>query len=440
MIDSFLLVFLLVGLPYVAVLGCIAGSIWRFRSARFSYSALSSQFLEDKSLVLGSLPWHLGIFVVLAGHAVAFLIPRVWAGLVSNPGFLWTVEAIGLAASVLALIGLTTLLVRRLTSGRVQAVTTPIDLTVLALLLAQVVLGILVAVQHSFGAAWATGTVSPYLWSLATLRPNPALVSDLPPLVQAHMALAWVLVLLIPFSRLVHIFSIPIAYLWRAPQLVVWANPRRFQGVEAAVLVPARRYFLRGVAAISVGGALLAAGTAGTFGRFFFGPRPSEKEQTKLDQEKLTRLRQTQREKELTLERARQRYIKIAKVKDLDTKKGRYFIDYEMRAALAFLGDDGLPLFISAKCTHLGCTVASDLDAQGRVLCPCHVSYFDIKTGMPNAGAPAKDPLPHIAWVLMDAKGDVVMRRGADGRTHGDLAPDQAALCDVYIAKREESV
>ncbi len=436
--ESQLLVFLLVGLPYVAVLGCIAGSIWRYRTSRYSYSALSSQFLEDKTLILGSMPWHLGIFTVLAGHAVAFLIPRVWAGFVSNQTFLLTVEAIGLGASGLALVGLGTLLVRRLTNGRVQAVTTSTDIAVLALLLAQVVLGILVAVHHSFGSVWATGTIAPYLWSLATLRPNPELVRDLPPLVQGHMALAWLLILVVPFSRLVHVFSIPIAYLWRAPQIVVWSNPRRFQGVEA-VLIPARRYFLRGAAAVSVGGALLAAGTAGTFGRFFFGPRPSEKEQTKLDEQKLARLRQTQRQKELSVERSQKRYIRIAKVKELDAKKGRYFIDYEMRAALAFLGEDGLPLLISAKCTHLGCTVGSDLDASGRILCPCHVSYFDVKTGAPNQGAPAKDPLPHIAWVMMDEKGDVVASRGADGRTHGTVDPAKSALCDVYIAKREES-
>ncbi|MBL8861193.1 MAG: respiratory nitrate reductase subunit gamma [Planctomycetes bacterium] len=433
--------FLLLGLPYVAILGCIAGSIWRFRTRRFSYSALSSQFLEDKSLVLGSMPWHLGIFVVLAGHAAALLFPRVWAGLVASPTFLLSVEAIGLAASALAFVGLSVLLVRRLTNGRVQAVTSVVDLVVLAIFLAQIVLGVLIAVIHPYGAAWSTGTLAPYLWSLLTLRPDASLVIDLPPLVQAHLALAWGIVLLVPFSRLVHVFSVPLAYLWRAPQVVVWSNPRRWSSsVAAATVLPARRLFLRGAAALSVGGALLAAGTAETLGRFFFGPRLSEEQQARLDARKLERLRQTQREKELAVERAAQRYIRIATLSELDARKGRYFIDYEMRPALAFLGEDGLPLLISAKCTHLGCTVASELDAQGRVLCPCHVSFFDIKTGMPNAGAPAKEPLPHLAWVLMDDTQQVVASRGADGRDYGRVDPERAASLSVYIAKREERV
>ena len=129
----------------------------------------------------------------------------------------------------------------------------------------------------------------------------------------------------------------------------------------------------------------------------------------------------------------------MAKLRDLDPKKGRYFIDYQMRAALAFRGDDGLPLLISAKCTHLGCTVASELDNQGRILCPCHVSYFDVKPGRPNSGAPAKDPLPHIAWVLMDSNGTIVAGRGADGATHGKVDPAAAQAFDVCITKREES-
>jgi Rieske Fe-S protein len=71
-------------------------------------------------------------------------------------------------------------------------------------------------------------------------------------------------------------------------------------------------------------------------------------------------------------------------------------------------------------------------------LCPCHVSYFDVKTGQPNAGAPAKDPLPHIAWVLMDPNGTIVAGRGADGATHGTVDPASAQGFDVYITKREE--
>ncbi len=431
--------FLLVGLPYAAVLVCVLGSIWRFRSKRFSYSALSSQFLEDRQLLWGSGPWHVGIFVVLAGHAVAFLVPSVWASLVSNRTVLIGVEVLGLGAAILAILGLVILTLRRLRNGRVQAVTTTVDLVVLGILLVQVVLGLLTAVTHRWGASWSTGTASPYLWSLATLRPDPALVADLPAVVQAHMALAWVILLLVPFSRLVHLFSLPVLYVFRAPLVVVWANPRRFERATAFVeRIEARRYFLRATAGLAAGGALLAAGTFDQFVHFFFGPRMSEKQSADLMEKKLARLEQNAAQKKLELERTRQAYIRVAKVSELSPKKGRYFVDYEMRPALAFQGQDGLPVLRSAKCTHLGCTVGSDVDAQGRILCPCHVSYFDVGTGRPNPGAPAKDPLPAIGWVLMDADLNIVASRSPDGAVHGAPDPSQLQDLDVYIAKAPE--
>ena len=117
---------------------------------------------------------------------------------------------------------------------------------------------------------------------------------------------------------------------------------------------------------------------------------------------------------------------------------GKYFIDYKMQPALAFKGKDGLPLLLSAKCTHLGCTVGNKVDAQGKILCPCHVSYFDIETGKPNEGAPAKDPLPLIGWVLMDERGNILVNRNNKGIITGSLSEDQGARAKVYIAKNQE--
>ena len=115
----------------------------------------------------------------------------------------------------------------------------------------------------------------------------------------------------------------------------------------------------------------------------------------------------------LQLERMRRSYIYVARLGDLSRDQGYYFIDYHMRPALAFRTTEGLPHLISAKCTHLGCTVAKDVDAEGRILCPCHVSYFDLRSGAPQAGSPAKEPLPTLAWVLREPGGGLVAGRVA---------------------------
>ncbi|HMA91931.1 MAG TPA: respiratory nitrate reductase subunit gamma, partial [Polyangiaceae bacterium] len=149
---------LYVGLPYVAIVLFIGGTAWRYAAQRYSISSLSSQFLEDRWLGVGSLPWHLGILVVLAGHLVAFAFPTVWRSVLSVPVFLHTVEIVGLAAAVACALGIGTLLVRRVLRGRLQPVTTWLDYLVLVLLLAEVSLGILTATAHRWGALWSTGT------------------------------------------------------------------------------------------------------------------------------------------------------------------------------------------------------------------------------------------------------------------------------------------
>lgn len=63
-------------LPYAVFLFFFLGTIFRYRTEAFTYSSLSTQFLENRSHFWGSVPLHFGVLAVLAGHIVAFLIPR----------------------------------------------------------------------------------------------------------------------------------------------------------------------------------------------------------------------------------------------------------------------------------------------------------------------------------------------------------------------------
>ena len=432
MVDAFILV----GLPYLAIAVGITGSVWRLRNDRYSASARSSQFMENRALLWGSAPWHIGIILILAGHALALLWPGLWSALLSPPGVLEVVEGTGMALSLLCLAGLGVLLARRITSARVQAVTTTMDLVVAGLLFVQVLLGLLTAVHLRHGAAWSTGTVAPYFWSLITLRPDMSYVADFPALFKLHLAGAWLLLMLLPFTRLIHILSVPIGYLWRAPQIVIWNNPRRRQqAVDAHITAESRREFFKGFAGLTVAAGLLSLGVLEKLFNYFKGPQPDAQAEADLLAKKLRRLQQTAEERELELERQRQKMILVARYSELVENKGHYFIDYQMNPGLAFKGKDGLPIVLSAKCTHLGCTVGSQVDEQGRILCPCHVSYFDIATGNPNPGAPAKSPLPRISWALVDPSGKVLLSRKAGGPLVGQADPAMLAQCALYITK-----
>lgn len=436
MVDAFLFV----GLPYLAIVICAAGCVWRSRYDRFSMSARSSQFLEDGRLLFGSLPWHVGIIIILVGHLIVALVPRVWAGLMSVPIVLFGVEALGVACSVLAITGLATLIVRRITDARVQAVTTTMDLVVVVLLMAQIVIGLLSSITFRYGAAWSVGTVVPYVWGIFTLRPEMAYVTGFPMLFKLHIIGAWLLIALVPFTRLMHVLAVPLGYIFRAPQLVLWNNPRRRrEAVDATIRAESRRDFIKGAVGIAGASGLLALGVSEKVVTYFKGPDPDPEAESALLQKKLERLQQTAEERQLELERQRTEMIFVARYPELDATKGKYFIDYAMAPGLAFKGKDGMPLLISAKCTHLGCTVGSQVNAEGQIMCPCHVSYFNIVTGDPNPGAPAKLPLPHLAWALVDPSGNIVASGRPGAPVEGAVSPEILPQCSLYITKPRRS-
>jgi nitrate reductase gamma subunit len=433
--------FLFIGLPYIALVVMVAGSIYRYRTQRFSYSSLSSQFLESSHLRWGSMALHVGILILVIGHLVPFLVPGLWQALTANYTFLITVEVIGVIAAFLALVGLFVLVFRRAVSARVSAVTSTADFLVLLLLIAQILVGISVATGARWGAAWSTHTTTPYLWSLLTLQPRPDYVVGLPPTVKLHLVLAWAIFFLLPFTRLVHMFSLPLEYLWRPPQKVVWVTRKPLLAVTETVsyALESRRYFLRGAVASAGAIFLLSLGVLGKLGQFFRGPAMAAEQEAELLQKKLERLELAAGERALEIERIQKPYIFVANLAELSDQDGKYFTDYQMRPALAFKDENGLPLLISAKCTHLGCTVASTIN-NGRILCPCHVSWFDVKTGKPDPGAPAKIPLPHIGWVLMDPAGNTVASQSAAGVLQGTVDVAQAGSYSVYIAKQFEEM
>jgi nitrate reductase gamma subunit len=432
MVDAFLFI----GLPYIAILAAVVAGWWRWRKNGFTMTSRSSQFLEDRQLLWGSAPWHIGILVVLLGHIVAGCLPQVWSSILTVPGAMFAIEAAGVAGSVLAIAGLAMLIIRRLTTARVQAVTTKADLLVVALLMIQVLVGLLSATQFRYGSAWSTGTVVPYFWSLVMLRPDMAYVADFPMLFKLHLVGAWLIILLLPFTRLMHLLAVPVSYLWRAPQLVIWNNPRRRRhAVAATVQAESRREFIKGAAGLAGAAGLLTVGVSEKTLNYFKGPRTDLEAESALLQKKLQRLKQTAEERELELERQRKDLILVARYAELTENKGRYFIDYRMAPGLAFKGKDGLPLVISAKCTHLGCTVGSEVNADGRILCPCHISYFDIQTGQPNPGAPAKLPLPQVGWALVDDGGKVVVSRRPGQPPQGQADAALLARCSLFIIK-----
>jgi nitrate reductase gamma subunit len=135
------------------------------------------------------------------------------------------VSAFTFGLSVLA--GLVGLLVRRLTNRRVKMVTTRMDVALELLLLAQVVLGLWIALGYRWGSSWFAADLSPYLMSLFALDPNILAVSAMPLVIQLHIVGAWLLLAIFPFTRLVHVLVAPLHYITRPYQRVIWNWDRK---------------------------------------------------------------------------------------------------------------------------------------------------------------------------------------------------------------------
>jgi nitrate reductase gamma subunit len=205
--------------PYLAVALAVGGVLYRRRALASTVTARSSQLLEGRLLFWGSVPWHHAIVVIVLAHLAAVLFPRAWGRLLGAPERLYALEITGLALGALAVLGIALLLARR---AALRRTTSAMDLAVLVLLALQAATGVYAAYALRWGSVWYLHTAAPWLASLARLAPEIDRMAVLPGVVKVHALNAFALLALLPLSRLVHVTSIPLSYLWRAPQRVVW--------------------------------------------------------------------------------------------------------------------------------------------------------------------------------------------------------------------------
>jgi len=210
--------------PYVAIAVFLVGSLIRFDREQYSWRSGSSQLLRRRLLVVGSNCFHIGVLAILAGHFVGLLMPmEVFARLGISPGTHQLVAmTTGGVFGIVCFVGITLLLYRRLSDPRIRATSSAMDVVVLLLLYAQLILGlssIFVSAHHLDGGEMLK--LSGWAQHLVTLRSDAAsLIEDVNPIFKLHVLLGLTIILVFPFSRLVHIWSVPVAYVARPHQLV----------------------------------------------------------------------------------------------------------------------------------------------------------------------------------------------------------------------------
>jgi len=153
---------------------------------------------------------------------MAFIIPEWVMAWNSHQLRLLILEVTAFIFGLSMLVGLVNFLYRRWTDKRVRAVTTVMDIAVEILILAEVIIGLWIAYDYRWGSSWFASSVTPYLRSIFMLDPQIDAVAAMPLLIRIHIVFFYLIILLFPFSRLMHALVAPIDYLWRPYQRVIW--------------------------------------------------------------------------------------------------------------------------------------------------------------------------------------------------------------------------
>lgn len=211
--------------PYIALTVLAVGSIVRYERDPFTWKSSSSQLLRRKQLIMGSVLFHVGVLAIFGGHLVGLLTPlSVWHAL-GVPSSVKQLIAIvlGGTAGIMMLAGGLMLAHRRLFDARIRARSSFADTAILLMLLVQVVLGlmtIVVSLGHMDGVEmvkfmrWAGG--------IFTFDGNAAsYIEDVNILFKLHIFFGLTIFMVFPFTRLVHMLSVPVRYLWRPGYQIV---------------------------------------------------------------------------------------------------------------------------------------------------------------------------------------------------------------------------
>ncbi|EGX56538.1 nitrate reductase gamma chain NarI [Streptomyces zinciresistens K42] len=217
-------------LPYVALALLVAGLVWRHRYDRFGWTTRSSQVYESRLLNIASPAFHYGILFVLAGHLVGLFVPESWTaslGIGERAYHLLSLYG-GTAAGLLTVAGIGLLIYRRRTNAPVFRATTVNDKIMYVVLLGAIVLGMAAKLTHSSGDGYNyRASIAPWARSLFTLQPDLDRMRGVPVLYGIHAVIGMVLIALVPYTRLVHMFSAPVQYLVRPYVVYRSRDPRQ---------------------------------------------------------------------------------------------------------------------------------------------------------------------------------------------------------------------
>lgn len=211
--------------PYLAITVFIVGNFMRFNYAQYGWTSASSQFLSIRGMSWASNLFHVGLLFLLLGHLFGLLTPEfIYIKFISVQHKQMVAIIAGSVFGSVCFVGLTMLVYRRLFNPRIRASGTYMDIFILLLIYLQLILGLCtipISYHHSSGAEMVA--MATWLQHIVTFRGSGAseYLAIIPMIYRLHILCGFSIILIFPFTRLVHVLSFPMVYFTRIGYLIV---------------------------------------------------------------------------------------------------------------------------------------------------------------------------------------------------------------------------
>ena len=210
--------------PYIATTIFLLGSMYRYDREQYTWKANSSQLLSSKGMRWGSNLFHVGIILLFFGHLIGLVTPHsVYSLFISAEHKQILAMTAGGIFGTLCFIGMVILIHRRATNPRIRATTKLGDWIALGLLFVQLCLGLLTipaSAQHLDGSSMIN--LADWAQHILTFRPGAAqFIAGEPLIFKIHIVVGLTMFVIFPFTRLVHVWSLPIKYITRKGYQIV---------------------------------------------------------------------------------------------------------------------------------------------------------------------------------------------------------------------------
>lgn len=207
--------------PYITLTIFIVGLLYRYTFKQSTWTAPSTEIFEKKWLRIGSPLFHWGIIFAFIGHVMGVILPIEFYDMFGITEEMYHFGGIvgGGIAGLMVVVGLIILLIRKFSAPRVRAHAGFGDYFAVLIVLFVSIIGVYMTIIYNTTviAYEYRVTIGPWFRSLFYFQPKYVLMEEVPQIFQLHVISAFVLFASIPFTKLVHIFSVPIRYPARAP-------------------------------------------------------------------------------------------------------------------------------------------------------------------------------------------------------------------------------